>query len=107
VLNGPDAIDAAPEFEPDVVLLDLGLPVMDGFEVAERLRTLPALGPIEIVAITGYGLDVHRERTLRSGFDEHMVKPVDIDVLGDWLRQSWRRRTAPARPARPGKRPIA
>jgi signal transduction histidine kinase/CheY-like chemotaxis protein len=87
VFDGPSALDAAAEFAPDVALLDLGLPVMDGFEVAQRLRALPQLGGVQLVAITGYGQEIDRQRTREAGFDEHMVKPVDLDRLEAWLRQ--------------------
>ncbi|MEO6237104.1 MAG: ATP-binding protein, partial [Vicinamibacterales bacterium] len=92
--NGATAIEVAGEFLPDVALLDLGLPVMDGFEVARYLRTIPALAGIEIVAITGYGQDLDRQRTTDAGFDEHMVKPVDLDRLEDWLRLAHQRRAS-------------
>ena len=72
--DGPSALERASAFHPDVVLLDLGLPVMDGFEVAQRLKALPERGRLEVVAITGYGQDIDRQRTRESGFDEHMVK---------------------------------
>ncbi len=90
--NGLTAIQLAEQFEPEVVLLDLGLPVMDGFEVADRLRALPGLAETELVAITGYGQEVDRQRTREGGFDEHMVKPVDLDELEAWLRRSQERR---------------
>jgi signal transduction histidine kinase len=86
--DGPTAIEAAREFQPQVALLDLGLPVMDGFEVAQRLKTLPGLGDLHLVAITGYGQDVDRQRAREAGFDEHLVKPVDLEVLHSWLRRS-------------------
>ena len=90
--DGPSALETAPAFHPDVVLLDLGLPVMDGFEVAQRLRALPEWRGLEIVAITGYGQDIDRRRTRESGFDKHMVKPVRLDALEAWLRRSQKRR---------------
>ena len=90
--DGPSALETAPAFHPDVVLLDLGLPVMDGFEVAQRLKALPGWRGLEIVAITGYGQDIDRRRTRESGFDEHMVKPVRLDALEAWLRRSQKRR---------------
>ena len=90
--TGMAALTAAVAQKPDVVLLDLGLPVMDGFEVAQRFRALPEWRGLEIVAITGYGQDIDRRRTRESGFDEHMVKPVRLDALEAWLRRSQRRR---------------
>ncbi len=86
--NGLAAVQLAEQFEPEVVLLDLGLPVMDGFEVADRLRGLPGLRATELVAITGYGQEIDRKRTREGGFHEHMVKPVDLDELEAWLRRS-------------------
>ena len=86
--DGPRALASAAAFHPDVVLLDLGLPVMDGFEVAQRLKALPEREGLEVVAITGYGQDIDRQRTRDSGFDEHMVKPVRLDALEAWLRRS-------------------
>jgi signal transduction histidine kinase len=84
--NGFTALQLAAEHHPDVMLLDLGLPVMDGFEVAERLKAMPGMERVALVAITGYGQEADRERTQKAGFDEHMVKPVDLDRLEDWLR---------------------
>ena len=94
--DGPSALERASAFHPDVVLLDLGLPVMDGFEVAQRLKALPEWGRLEVVAITGYGQDVDRQRTRGSGFDEHMTKPVGLDALETWLRRSQKRRHSDA-----------
>ncbi len=90
--DGPGALANASAFHPDVVLLDLGLPVMDGFEVAERLKARPDLAGLEIVAITGYGQEIDRQRTRESGFEEHLVKPVRLDALEAWLRRSQSRR---------------
>jgi signal transduction histidine kinase/ActR/RegA family two-component response regulator len=75
--DGPSAIEAARAHRPEVALLDIGLPVMNGYELAERLRTQAASHPPVMVAITGYGQDVDRRRSLRAGFAEHLVKPVD------------------------------
>jgi signal transduction histidine kinase/CheY-like chemotaxis protein len=78
-LDGPTALDLAQHFHPDVAVLDLGLPVMDGYELARRLRERsPAL---RLIALTGYGQRSDRERTRAAGFDAHLVKPVAIDVL--------------------------
>jgi two-component system CheB/CheR fusion protein len=84
--NGPDAVVAAAEFLPDVVLLDIGLPGMDGFEVARRLRAMPVLDGAFLVAMSGYGSVGDRATAQAAGFDEYMVKPVDLDRLRELLR---------------------
>jgi CheY-like chemotaxis protein/two-component sensor histidine kinase len=84
--NGPDAVAAAAEFLPEVVLLDIGLPGMDGFEVARRLRAMPALAGAFLVAMSGYGSDEDRAEAKMAGFDAYMVKPVDLDRLRALLR---------------------
>ena len=76
--DGLVALKAAAEFLRQVVLLDLGLPGLDGFEVAKRLRQLPALSGVVLIAVTGYGQDSDRERSQESGFDHHLVKPADF-----------------------------
>lgn len=79
--DGPSALEAAAIYRPTVILLDIGLPGMDGYEVARRLRASPASADALIVAITGYG---HAEAVARSraaGFDRHMIKPIDPGVL--------------------------
>jgi two-component system CheB/CheR fusion protein len=73
------------EDQPDVVLLDIGLPEMDGYEVARRIRQDPALQNIVLVAVTGYGLESDRVRSQEAGFDHHLVKPVDFDALLELL----------------------
>jgi signal transduction histidine kinase/ActR/RegA family two-component response regulator len=83
--TGPDAVAAAAEFVPNVVLLDIGLPGMDGFEVARALRAMPALSGAFLVAMSGYGSDADRAQARIAGFDEYLVKPVDIDLLRVWL----------------------
>jgi PAS domain S-box-containing protein len=85
--TGPDAIVAAAEFVPDVVLLDIGLPGMDGYEVARQLRAMPATAGTFLVAMTGYGRDEDRALTQEAGFDRHLVKPVDLDILRQLLRE--------------------
>jgi signal transduction histidine kinase len=81
--DGPTALVAAKEFEPDVALLDIGLPEMDGYEVARRLRAMYAGRPLLLVALTGYGQESDRARSRAAGFDLHLVKPVDLSVLED------------------------
>ena len=79
--DGLAALVAAAQFKPQVIVLDLGLPGLDGFEVARRLRADPQIDPPRIVALTGYGQDSDRRRTAEVGIDLHLVKPVDIDAL--------------------------
>ncbi|HWG30346.1 MAG TPA: ATP-binding protein [Steroidobacteraceae bacterium] len=80
------ALEVASSISPDVVLLDIGLPEMDGYEVARRLRSLPQGAPSMIVALTGYGQPADRERASLAGFDEFLVKPVKTSVLNGLLR---------------------
>jgi len=75
------ALDKFDGFNPDVVLLDIGLPEMDGYEVAHRLRQRTELHPVILVALTGYGQREDRERALVAGFDDHLVKPVSFEEL--------------------------
>ncbi|MGO4815543.1 response regulator [Cupriavidus sp. 2MCAB6] len=80
-IDGPAAIVRAVKTRPDIILLDLGMPAMDGFEIARRLRAIPALQHVSLVALTGYSQLADRERTTQAGFDHHLVKPVDQDAL--------------------------
>lgn len=80
--DGPSALTKAASLRPDIALLDIGLPVMDGYELAERLlRDLPEGVPLRLVAITGYGQDADRERAKKAGFEHHLVKPIDLSKL--------------------------
>jgi CheY-like chemotaxis protein len=80
--DGPSALALAPELKPDICLLDIGLPVMDGYELAGHLRALPGLPQnLRIVALTGYGTQSDRQRAIHAGFNEHLVKPVDLAAL--------------------------
>jgi CheY-like chemotaxis protein len=90
--DGVDALEMARQEAADVAVLDLGLPVMDGYEVAVRLRALPGCLHIRLIALTGYGLDSDRQRTREAGFDEHFVKPIDVDILDLALRSPGRPR---------------
>ena len=100
---GPDAVARAADFLPEVVLLDVGLPGMDGFEVARRLRAMPAIANTFLVAITGYGSDEYRNRAREAGFDEYLIKPVDIDVLRSWLQKDLSRTKVAKRRVRRGR----
>jgi signal transduction histidine kinase/CheY-like chemotaxis protein len=79
--SGDEAIQCAEIFRPDVALLDIGLPGMNGYELAQRLRAMPNLESIRLIAITGYGQVEDHQRSRAAGFDAHMVKPVDHSSL--------------------------
>jgi PAS domain S-box-containing protein len=81
VYDGQQALSMALSFRPDVVLLDIGMPGLDGYEVARRLRALKRGKPLRIVAITGWGQEADRMKSREAGFDVHLVKPVDPTVL--------------------------
>jgi CheY-like chemotaxis protein len=79
--DGPAALEAARSFTPDVVLLDIGLPGLNGYEVAKRLRGDPVTADALVIAVSGYGQDSDRQRSREAGFDQHLTKPVDYDEL--------------------------
>jgi PAS domain S-box-containing protein len=86
--DGPSAISIARTFHPEFVLLDIGLPGMDGYQVAARLRQEEFCREAVIIAVSGYGQDADRRRSLAAGFDHHMVKPVDFDSLISLIGQA-------------------
>jgi len=86
--NGPAALAEAPLWRPQVVLLDIGLPGIDGYEVARRLRQEPVMAGALLVAMTGYGQERDRRMSSEAGFDHHLVKPVDPAVLQSLLASS-------------------
>jgi CheY-like chemotaxis protein len=79
--DGRAALEVALDYRPDVVLLDIGLPGLNGFEVASRVRQQPTLKNIVLVAMTGYGQEADRQRSREAGFDHHLVKPADFSDL--------------------------
>jgi PAS domain S-box-containing protein len=83
--DGPGAIDAFGAFHPEFVILDIGLPGMDGYEIARRLRDDTDAAGMLLVALTGYGQESDRQRAFLAGFDHHLVKPVDIGMLQELL----------------------
>jgi CheY-like chemotaxis protein len=85
-VDGRSAVAMADELQPDIVLLDIGLPGMDGYEVAARLRDNPLTQQARIVAVSGYGQDADRLKSRAAGCDEHLVKPVDIPSLARVLK---------------------
>jgi CheY-like chemotaxis protein len=86
--DGPTALAIAAELPPEIAVLDIGLPVMDGFELARRLRqaTAPSAA-LRLIALTGYGQASDRRRSTEAGFDAHLIKPVDLGVLARTIRQ--------------------
>jgi signal transduction histidine kinase len=91
--SGPTGLAAAREFHPDVIILDIGLPGMDGYEVARRLRCEPGLSTTLLVALTGWGTEEDKRRAIHAGFDYHLTKPADAETITEIL----------AKPAREGK----
>ena len=90
VHDGPAALAAATAFEPEVILLDIGLPGMSGYEVARRLRSGFGSDPPLLVALTGYGQEADRRRSHDAGFDQHLVKPVSMTALDTLFAQAAR-----------------
>jgi len=79
--DAPAALALVSDVKPDIALLDIGLPVMDGYELAKRLRETEALANLKRIALTGYGQDSDRQRALDAGFNIHMVKPLNLELL--------------------------
>jgi PAS domain S-box-containing protein len=83
--NGLAALETAASFLPDVAFLDIGMPGLNGYEVARRLRATPALARARLVAVTGWGTQEDRARSEEAGFDGHLTKPVELDALKDFI----------------------
>jgi CheY-like chemotaxis protein len=86
--DGAAALSVAESFQPQIVLLDIGLPRLDGYEVAGRLRAADGTKDAHLVALTGFGRDTDKTRALESGFDEHMIKPATLEQLQQLLRRA-------------------
>jgi CheY-like chemotaxis protein len=84
--EGLGGVEAALRLRPDLTFVDIGLPGLDGYEVARRIRADPRGQALRLVALTGYGSRVDRERALTAGYDEHLVKPVDPARIAAMLR---------------------
>ena len=85
-LSGKEALAQIDAFRPEIALLDIGLPEMSGYELAQRLRACPDLAGLRLIALSGFGQAEDQERTRAAGFDHHLVKPVDLQVLDRALR---------------------
>lgn len=79
--DGVKALEAAALFRPQLVLSDIGLPGMDGYELAPALRRLAGSRPMILAAVTGYGQPTDRQRAMNAGFDHHLIKPLEADIL--------------------------
>jgi DNA-binding response OmpR family regulator len=89
--DGLGAVSVADEFRPQVVVLDIGLPKMNGYDSARQIRRRPWAKEVLLVALTGWGQEADRRRSKEAGFDHHLVKPVDIAQLTTLLQQTARR----------------
>jgi CheY-like chemotaxis protein len=85
VHDGQSALDVVPAWRPDVIVLDIGLPDIDGYQVAEHLRADPRFVDVPLVAVTGYGQESDRRRARAAGIDCHLTKPVDLEALEDFI----------------------
>jgi CheY-like chemotaxis protein/two-component sensor histidine kinase len=103
--SGREAIEQFERFEPDAVLLDIGMPGMDGYEVARRIRAMPSGGATQIIALTGWGQQEDVRRSFEAGFNHHLVKPLDIDRLWEVIRGARQAATDQAR-GRSEDRPL-
>jgi|GEM_PF-183586 len=89
--NGFLALDAAPEFAPEVAVLDIGMPGLDGYELARRMRAQPWGESMVLVALTGWGQEGDRRRSREAGFDSHWVKPLDIELFTKYIERLFER----------------
>ena len=86
--DGPSALAMVDDFAPDVVILDIGLPGMDGFEVARQMRMRAATKAALMIALTGYGADSDKKQAHDAGFDHHLVKPVSFTAIETLIAES-------------------
>jgi CheY-like chemotaxis protein len=84
-LDGPSAIELAKSFHPDIVLCEIGMPEMNGYEVCKAMHREPILQNTTFIALSGWGQKEHRERSKEAGFDYHLVKPLNIEALKNIL----------------------
>ncbi len=105
--DGPAALRQAIDFRPQLVLLDIGMPGMDGYEVCRRLRRESALAKATVVALTGWGQDEDRRRSHEAGFDHHIVKPVEPSALHRLLDDIPADSAAPGTPPSDGPPPAS
>ncbi len=85
--NARDGIDKALENPPDLILMDMSMPEMDGLEATSRIRKLPSIAKTPIIALTANVMEGDRERTLKAGCDGYIGKPIDVDTFADQINQ--------------------
>ena len=83
--DGLEVVGAAATFQPDVILMDIGLPKLNGFEAATRIREQSGGSDMVLIALTGWGQEEDRRRSKKAGFDHHLTKPLDFNVLHELL----------------------
>jgi CheY-like chemotaxis protein len=88
--DGVQALEAAREFLPDLVLLDIGLPGMNGYDVARAIRRTEALRQVVLIALTGWGAQSDQQQSQEAGFDQHLTKPVSLEALEQALAAAGR-----------------
>jgi CheY-like chemotaxis protein len=84
--DGQSALELARTMRPEVAIVDIGLPKMDGYEIARRLRLTSEGGSMKLIALSGYGRENDLKRSVEAGFDVHLVKPASVDVIADHCR---------------------
>jgi two-component system cell cycle response regulator DivK len=89
--DGPSGLELAAQMQPDLILLDINLPEIDGYDLARRFRTTPGLEQVPILAITANVMQGDRERTLEAGCDGYIQKPIEVDRLPDQVRAALRK----------------
>jgi CheY-like chemotaxis protein len=94
--DGQDALTLVDEIRPDILLLDIGMPVLDGYAVAKKLRENPETVSLPILAITAYAMQGDKEKILQSGFDGYLSKPIDAGALADEMSRVLGKRSAAA-----------
>jgi CheY-like chemotaxis protein len=92
--NGSDALARISDFKPDTAIIDIGMPGLNGYELAERLRSDPANRSMILVALSGFGREEDKARASSAGFDQHFTKPIDINALTTFLANVPKREAA-------------
>ena len=87
--NGQEALDMIPTLKPDLLLLDLSMPVLDGFATLKKIRETPEMASLAVVAVTAYAMRGNQEKAMQAGFDGYLSKPIDSSLLNRELERIW------------------